>query len=547
MLENLYIKNFVLIDECSLDLKEGFSAFTGETGAGKSVLMDAIGLLCGERASSAQIRTGADKSFIEGTFTPDEALKRDFEELGFDDDVYTVTREFDRSGKNVCRLNHRVVNLSLLKETVGKYIDIHSQNERQYLLDPKYHLYLLDTYANDKNLLEIVKEVYEKYAEKKEAYDTLKNSVYSEEAAEFLKYRFREIDEANLKEGEEEELEERIKVLSSYEKIFNAVSGAVQLLDADEGPLSKLYDASKSLGSVRGIRELEELSDALDNQYYEVQDITERAKSYLSSMEMDEGELDRLNERVYKINALKRKYGPSFEDVLRKKEEFAEELRAMEHKDDVLSDYEKELKKLREAYDKAAGELSLKRKEAAAKLEKEIVRELKELQLKNARFEVHFDTSEPSSNGTDKVVFMISMNPGEPVRPLHKTASGGELSRLMLGLKTVFTSLWGSEVIVFDEIDAGVSGSVALSIGKKMRKISGKAQVFSVTHLAPVAAYAEYQYKVAKHVKNGETFTEIRLLNHEERLEELALINTGSVTPASYEAAKELWESVKDE
>ena len=545
MLENLYIKNFVLIDECSLDLKEGFSAFTGETGAGKSVMLDAIALLCGERASVSQIRTGTDKSFIEGTFAVSDDLKREFAELGFEDDLFVITREFDRSGKNVCRLNHRVVTLGLLRDTIGKYVDIHSQNERQYLLDPKHHLELLDTYAKDDEQKVKVKKAYREYAAKRDEYEILVNTTYSDEEADILKYRLNEIDDADLKPGEEEELEERIKVLSSYEKIYDAVSNAIRLLDEEEGVPARLHEASRTLSQVRGIEDLEKFSDAFDNLYYEAEDRLEQLKRYLSSMEMDETELDRLNTRLYKINALKRKYGRSVEAVLEKRDEYKKQLEAIEHKEDVLLDLEKQVNKAKELYEKEAAVLSGIRKKAAKGLEKDIIREVRELKLQNAVFEVSFENAAPSANGNDKVLFMISMNPGEPVKPLHKIASGGELSRLMLGLKTVFTSLWGSEVIIFDEIDAGVSGSAARSIGEKMRKISRFAQVFAVTHLSAVAAYADQHYKVEKETRNNETFTSIRVLNEEEKIDELAIMNTGSLTETSRKAAMELRESVK--
>ena len=545
MLENLYIKNFVLIDECSLDLKEGFSAFTGETGAGKSVMLDAIALLCGERASVSQIRTGTDKSFIEGTFAVSDDLKREFAELGFEDDLFVITREFDRSGKNVCRLNHRVVTLGLLRDTIGKYVDIHSQNERQYLLDPKHHLELLDTYAKDAEQKAKVKNAYREYAAKRDEYEILVNTTYSDEEADILKYRLNEIDDADLKPGEEEELEERIKVLSSFEKIYDAVTHAINLLDEDAGVTARLHEASRTLSQVRGIEDLEKFSDAFDNLYYEADDRLEQLKRYLSSMEMDETELDRLNTRLYKINALKRKYGRTVEAVLEKRDEYQKQLEAIEHKEDVLLDLEKQVNKAKELYEKEAAVLSGIRKKAAKGLEKDIIREVRELKLQNAVFEVSFVNTAPSANGNDKVLFMISMNPGEPVKPLHKVASGGELSRLMLGLKTVFTSLWGSEVIIFDEIDAGVSGSAARSIGEKMRKISRFAQVFAVTHLSAVAAYADQHYKVEKETRDNETFTSIRILNEEEKIDELAIMNTGSLTETSRKAAMELRESVK--
>ena len=546
MLESLYIKNYILISELNLDFKNGFSAFTGETGAGKSIFMDAIGLLCGDRANTADIRTSTDKALIEGCFSLNGSLKKELAELGYDDDKLIVTREFDREGKNTCRINHRTVSLALLKDTIAKYIDIHSQHEHQYLLNAKYHETLLDAYIRNDELVQKVKETYNQWYKQNKALEELKNLTFAPEQEEILNFKINEIDKAELKEGEDQELEEKIKVMSSYEKIYSRLSTAIDNFDNDQGVLNMLFNSIKELKGITESKEIEQETQKLDDLYYELSDLNDRLKEYQGSMEMDENELNDANERIYLINGLKRKYGTTISGILDKRKEYEEQLNVIKDKDVVLNKKAQELAISLANYQEYAKELTQLRKERSLELEKQIQQELGDLQLKNAQFKVDIQPkSQPSASGNDEINFLISLNPGEPLKPLQKVASGGELSRLMLGLKTIFTSLWGTQLIVFDEIDSGVSGSVALSIGKKMHDISVKAQVFAVTHLAPVAAMADYQYRVSKYSKDNETFTKIDLLNEKQRIEELAFINTGAVTSASKLAAKELLKGAK--
>lgn len=546
MLESLYIKNYILISELNLDFKNGFSAFTGETGAGKSIFMDAIGLLCGDRANTADIRTSADKAIVEGCFSVNGSLKKELAELGYDDDKLIVTREFDREGKNTCRINHRTVSLTLLKDTVAKYIDIHSQHEHQYLLNAKYHETLLDAYIQNDQLVQKVKDTYNQWYKQNKVLEELKNLTFAPEQEEILTYKINEIDKAELKEGEDLELEEKIKVMSSYEKIYSRLSTAIENFDDDQGVLNRLFNSIKELKGISESKEIEQETQKLDDLYYELSDLNDRLKEYQGSMEMDENELNNANERIYLINGLKRKYSSTIIGILEKRRDFEEQLNVIKDKDVVLNKKAEELALSLLKYQEYAQELTKLRTDKSLELEQQIQKELGDLQLKNAQFKVDIKPkSQPSASGNDEINFLISLNPGEPLKPLQKVASGGELSRLMLGLKTIFTSLWGTQLIIFDEIDSGVSGSVALSIGKKMHDISGKAQVFAVTHLAPVAAMADYQYRVSKYSKNNETFTSIDFLNEEQRIEELAFINTGTVTSASKLAAKELLKGAK--
>ena len=546
MLESLYIKNYILISELNLEFENGFSAFTGETGAGKSIFMDAIGLLCGDRANTADIRTSADKALIEGCFSVNGSLKKELADLGYDDDKLIVTREFDREGKNTCRINHRTVSLALLKYTVAKYIDIHSQHEHQYLLNAKYHETLLDAYIQNEELVQKVKEAYNQWYKLNKALEELKNLTFAPEQEEILNYKINEIDKAELKDGEDQELEEKIKVMSSYEKIYSRLSTAIENFDNDQGVLNRLFTSIKELKGISESKEIEQETQKLDDLYYELSDLNDRLKAYQGSMEMDENELNDANTRIYLINGLKRKYGTTISGILEKRREFEEQLNVIKDKDVVLNKKAQELELALAKYQEYAQELTLLRTKKSLELEQKIQNELGDLQLKNAQFKVNIEPkAQPSASGNDEINFLISLNPGEPLKPLQKVASGGELSRLMLGLKTIFTSLWGTQLIIFDEIDSGVSGSVALSIGKKMHDISKNAQVFAVTHLAPVAANADYQYRVSKNSKNNETFTSIDFLNEEQRIEELAFINTGAITNASKLSARELLKGAK--
>lgn len=546
MLESLYIKNYILISELNLEFENGFSAFTGETGAGKSIFMDAIGLLCGDRANTADIRTSADKALIEGCFSVNGSLKKELADLGYDDDKLIVTREFDREGKNTCRINHRTVSLALLKDTVAKYIDIHSQHEHQYLLNAKYHETLLDAYIQNEELVQKVKEAYNQWYKLNKALEELKNLTFAPEQEEILNYKINEIDKAELKDGEDQELEEKIKVMSSYEKIYSRLSTAIENFDNDQGVLNRLFTSIKELKGISESKEIEQETQKLDDLYYELSDLNDRLKAYQGSMEMDENELNDANTRIYLINGLKRKYGTTISGILEKRREFEEQLNVIKDKDVVLNKKAQELELALAKYQEYAQELTLLRTKKSLELEQKIQNELGDLQLKNAQFKVNIEPkAQPSASGNDEINFLISLNPGEPLKPLQKVASGGELSRLMLGLKTIFTSLWGTQLIIFDEIDSGVSGSVALSIGKKMHDISKNAQVFAVTHLAPVAANADYQYRVSKNSKNNETFTSIDFLNEEQRIEELAFINTGAITNASKLSARELLKGAK--
>ena len=540
MIQSLYIKNFILIDSLHLDFERGFSAFTGETGAGKSIAMDAIGLLCGDRVNSNMIRTGSDKAVIEGIFTITDTMRVKLEDAGFEDDECIVTREFDVNGKSICRINHRTVTASMLKDIIGSVVDIHSQHDHQYLLNQKFHLSLLDSFCNEIDLKNELASQYKEYAKLQKEYDTLQETKYSEQHQEFLQFQIQEIEQANLVINEDKELEEKIKIASNAEKILNKVQTAISLFDHDHGILTQLYDATHQLRSLQDIEQISKIHDDMDSCYYTLSDLQEQLQDYLDQLNIDERELNSWNERIFQINKLKRKYGHSIEDILENLANMQEEMDQMVHREEVLEKKKKEVDVAFTKYLQLANKMHGIRVQKSNELQQQITMQLRDLMLPYANFAVQMNECNPNKHGMDDVCFLISMNPGEPLQPLHKVASGGELSRLMLGLKTIFTSLQGVELVIFDEIDSGVSGAVATSIGQKMLEISKKSQVFAVTHLAQVAACANQQYSVSKKQTEESTTSSIRLLDEESRIQQLALIASGSLTDASIQAAKEL-------
>lgn len=546
MIQNLYIKNFILIDTLSLDFRSGFSAFTGETGAGKSIIMDAIGLLCGDRANASMVRTGQEKATIEGTFRINTAIEQKLKEAGLEsEDVFIVTREFDRNGKSTCRVNHRIVTLSFLKELLQNQIDIHSQHDHQYLLNPKFHLSLLDSYCHENDLLQAVKTQYRIYDTLKKEYTRLNETTYSEAQEDILRFQIQEIEQANIEIGEDEQLEEKIKIASSFEKIFSKIQAAISLLEHEHGINTQLYDAIHQLKQIHESEEVIQIQEEMSSCYYTLNDLQDRLQAYIDDLNVDEHQLNQWNERMYLLNKLKRKYGPKLEDVFHQYQTMQDELNQMAHRVEILEKKEKEVAQAYEKYEDLAQKMHAIRIKKAEFLQQQIQQQLQDLQLPHAKFEVNISTCSANKYGMDDVCFMISMNPGEPLRPLHKVASGGELSRLMLGLKTIFTHLQGVELVIFDEIDSGVSGSVASSIGQKMRQIAQDSQVFAVTHLSQVAACSHQHYSVKKTQTNESTVTTIHLLSQEERIEEMATISSGSITQASIQAAKELLERVQ--
>lgn len=547
MLTQIYVKNFVLIDAVRLDFDSRMSVFTGETGAGKSLLIDAIGLLCGQRASAGYVKKGADRALIEGVFSlrQSSAARAILEEQGFDidEDELIISREINAEGKSNIRVNQRAVTAAFLRELTPHLIDIHSQHDNQYLLQSKYHLRLLDSYCADDALLQEVRTAYRAYHGLQEKMQKTLAEELNEEDLDDLTEQLNEIDAAKLRGDEPAELEERIHVMNRAETVQKQLLEALDLLDGDHGSNPALYRAVRTLENASDLDSVAAHAKALSDAYYEIEEHISALRTLLDHMEYDAQALDDMQERLFLYHKLYRRYGGTYEAVMAHRAECEARIDRILHRQEYLDRLQQQLDEAEEAYEKAAGRLHALRTEMAERLEKQVMEQLQDLMLEHARFRIAITPARPSSSGSDAVEFQVAMNREQSFTPLSKSASGGELSRLMLGLKCVFTRLQGIETVIFDEIDTGVSGRVALAIGRKMQQLAEDTQVLCVTHLAQVAACGDQQLLVEKQDDGSVTSTSIHILDREARIRQLALIASGSVSSASLQAAGELLES----
>jgi DNA repair protein RecN (Recombination protein N) len=544
LIRQITVKNFVLIDEISIDLSLGMSVFTGETGAGKSLLIDAIGLLCGDRASNQFIRKSANSAFIEGVFEIDPLSKAGLlcEEYDVDtSDVIIISREIFADGKSASKINHRLTPLSVVKELTSAIIDIHSQHDSQYLLNDKYHLSLLDEFIGDNALFTVVKEKFNAWNALVAEVNEKSSNEYNVDDLDFLNFQIREIETFNPSQEDFDALEQKQRQLMAFEKISKLANSSLNLLDESEGVKEKLFESFRSLSACVEDDVLIRIGTQLESLYYQIEDITEELSHHLSSLEFSEDDLNSIQQRLFDYGKLKRKYGNAIDLINKRKEEFVQRVYTIENRQDVLESLIKRRDAAFVQYQQAASDLSTLRKSQASQLQAEILRHLKDLQLENTRFVIEISDSRPSVNGNDKVVFVISTNPGEPLRPLSKVASGGELSRIMLGLKAIFTRLQGISTIIFDEIDTGVSGMIATKIGQKMHSLSKDAQILTVTHLAQVAACGDEHYLVSKQANEESTSTFIEVLDEQKRIEQMAVISSGTTSEKAITAARELY------
>lgn len=540
MLEHLYIQNFILIDQLELDFPVGFSAITGETGAGKSIFLDALSLLQGQKASSSMV--SKDKAIIEGSFSLEgnSSVSSFLKENGFDvEDSFTVTREILSSGKSTARVNRRIVPLSFLHTLLENQLDIHGQKDSAYLLQKMNHIYLLDKYGHFYHQKEEIKEAYENYKKVLEEKENFLNTQLKEEELDFYQFQLHELEEAHLKKGEEEELKDLEKQAKEAKKSAQDYLSLFAYYDAEVS--DSLYQTIKMTDRLKGVEEnLARIHEAYEN----LVDGLESIRDQLNPDFLNEDEINQVEERLFLIQRLKRKYGPRLEDVIHYQQDLSKKLAHYGEQEFYLKKINEKIAISFEIYSKKAQELSKKRQLAAKSLEKEVLQQLKDLELPAAQFKVLFRSIEGNLSGIDDVEFFVSMNKGEKLAPLTKVASGGELSRFMLALKVIFTKLQGIQTIVFDEIDTGVSGHVATAIGEKMALLAKDCQVFSVTHLAQVASLANHQFLVSKSVDHTHTQTKVHLLSQEERASELAYLFSGNRSEKAIEAAKELLEHV---
>lgn len=542
MLKEIYVKNFVLMDEVLLPFDADFSVFTGETGAGKSLLIDAIALLCGARSKEGLVKYGKDKAILEAVVDCTNhpiAIQLENDGYEIEEGTFHVTREIMADGKSTARINRRAVSISYLREIMNQLIDIHCQHDSQYLLNKNSHLHLLDEYMHEYSQAEKVMKLWKAYDELVKQKEKLLNEDLNEDDLDYLKFQVNEIEACDVDEIKEREAIDEEKKMASFEKLSAHINSALELLDGHNGTMETLYSAVHELEGF-DFSEITQAHDTLYDCYYQVMDVKEKLSDYQNSMEFDEERFNEIQIYLFQLNKLKRKYGSSVKMILEKKEEMVKRIEWIENSQQILDQLDHDIQTAYQKYVKEAQILSEKRRKSALKLEKQILQELKDLYLEHARFKVDFTSFEGNQRGIDKVEFLISMNPGEKLRPLADVASGGELSRLMLGLKTIFSYLSLKQTVIFDEIDTGVSGKVALAIGKKMHQIASTSQVFSITHLAAVAACADHHFVVEKKQSKDSTHTNIRELDENQRLEEMALIASNSVSEHALNAAREL-------
>ncbi len=539
MIEQLSVKDYVLFKSCIIDFTDGMSVITGETGAGKSLLIDAIGYLSGNRIKSNVIRNGKDKAVLSMVLTANDRVNAILEENGFEvDDQVIISRTILNNNKSTVRINQQITTLSFVRKIVNLLVDIHSQMDTYRLMDTSVQMELLDSYAKTMDLKASVKEAYVKYSNVLHELETLKNEEFSDAELEFLTTQLDEIENANIQEDELDALNDQIHEATSWYKNSEDLSSCLYEIDKENGALDSLYTLYKQASKSPILNDYEE---SFKNLYYSLQGVDEELKHMRDTHSNDSLDLDSLQSRQYLIKKLYRKYGGSYTSLMESKKSITDKIDRIIHRQDVFDKLEKEKEESFTAYMKLANALSLKRKEVFSQLESKVMEHCKDLMLENARFMISCMEKKPSSNGIDDIEFLVSMNPGQDFSSLSASASGGELSRLMLALKVVFQASNGIETIIFDEIDTGVSGKVALAMGAKMKALSKNYQVLCITHLASVAVYANTHYLVNKKVSASETITNVQELDQDKTIQELAVMTSGEASQKAKESMQDLW------
>ena len=547
MLELLHIENIAIIEAADIEFAPGFNALTGETGAGKSIVIDSLSAVLGQRTSRELIRTGADKAFVSAAFSG--MAPELTEELGIQpeaDGTLLLQREIQTDGKNVCRVNGRPVTVGQLRALGAQLLNIHGQHDGQQLLDEEQHIVYLDSFGRVESLAITYAEKYKDFTDIRRQIGALQmDEAEKARRVDTLQYQIEELRRAKLKSGEEEELTARRGMLRNAEKFLDAVAGADYALNGDDsggGALSALRQAQDALGGVRYLDDaFGQLYERLGEAYSEVYDIAATVEDKRGELDVSPGELDRVESRMDLLYRLKKKYGATVEDMLDYQARCEAELAQIEDAGDTLVRLEQALSKAETRARQAAQALSDARKAAADRLTAQILTELQQLDMGKIRFAVDFAEKPLDSDGMDTVRFLMSANVGEELRPIHKIASGGELARIMLAMKNVLSEQDHVGTMVFDEVDTGVSGRAAQKVAEKMARISRRKQVLCVTHLPQLAAMADTHFSVEKGERGGRTYTEVRRLDREQRRRELARLTGGShVSQTMLDGAEEL-------
>ena len=537
MITNLHIKNIGIIDDIEIDLGKALNVLTGETGAGKSLIIGSLNIISGGRFSKEMIRKGETNSFVE------VALYEPENENAIDGTII-ISREINVNGKNMCKINGRMVTVNELKEFMRKIIEIHGQNDSQNLLDNKEHLKYLDNFIGKdiKRLKEKYKEQYVRYLEiKKELKENYGDEKERQRKLDLLKYQFQEIEEAGLVDGEEEELSNKQKLIVNAEKIAKTLQEID--LAIGENAIDIISNSIRNLEKIESFdSKYQETANNLKSAYYELQEVSRDITNYKDEADFDENEQKQIEERLDLIFSLKRKYGNSIKEILEYKEEVEKEIYRIDNLEEYTNNLKEEQKDVTKKLDNLAEEIHKLREKKAIELSKEINKNLQDLEMKNAVVNIHTDYIEEEyyENGKDKVVFFIKTNVGEDEKELSKIASGGEMSRIMLAIKTVLAKTDNTSVLIFDEIDTGISGKAANAVAEKLSKIAEKHQVLCISHLPNIAAVADYHYFISKNIVNDRTATSIKQLSEKEKISEIARISSGEINEISLKYAEKL-------
>ena len=545
MISTINIKNIGIIDDLSINLENGFNVLTGETGAGKTLIIDSLGIICGNRFSKEMIRKGEDYSYIEVCIYMPESKN------SVDGNII-VSREIYSNGRNFCKINGRLVTVNELKEFMKNIIDIHGQNDNQIILDKSSHIGYLDSFAGAEieSIKKEYRELYNKYNEiKQEIKNNYGDEKEKQRKLDLLKYQFEEIEAAKLKVGEDEKLEEKRKLILNSEKITENLKIVDEALAIQT--IDNINVAIKSLEKIENLDNIygNKLSE-LKSIYYDIQELSRDITSLNEEIYFDDEERNEIEERLDLIFSLKRKYGNNIQEILNYKDNLEKEIYEIENVDELNNKLKKELTEIESKMQKISMKMNEIRNKKAKILSEKINLELKDLEMQNAKFNANVrisENNEYNKNGLDQVEFLISTNIGEEEKPLIKIASGGEMSRIMLAIKSVLADVDKVPVLVFDEIDTGISGKAAKTVSEKMRNIAKNHQILVITHLASIAAKADYNYYISKIVEKSKTKTVIKQLNEDETINEIARISSGELTKIAIEHAKELrsWKKIE--
>ena len=554
MLSELSITNFAIIESLSISFEKGLTVLTGETGAGKSIIIDAIHLLVGGRGSSDFVRHGEERAEIEGLFLLENAstVYDKAQELGIkiEDDMVVLRREITKSGKSVCRINGKLVTIAILREMGGSLVDIHGQHEHQELMDETKHLSLLDQFGS-KQITKSLSEYEQIYAKYEQAIRKLKslndNEQQMAQRVDLYQFQLNEIVQAQLQLDEDEKLMDEKKQLSNFERIFESVQTSYNALKDEQKGLDWI---GLVMGEMENAAELnpeyKDMAEAVSNSYYMLEEVAGSLRSQLDNLEYDPQRINEIEARLNEINGLKRKYGQTISGILEYGAKIEEELETLLNKETHIDQLKKEISSLKKDLIIEGNELTSLRKKLAGDLTDAIHNELKQLYMQKTVFEVKINSGETfiSKSGMDEIEFYLSTNPGEPLKPLSKIASGGELSRIMLALKSIFSKHQEITSIIFDEVDTGVSGRVAQAIAEKIHKVSTDSQVLCISHLPQVAAMADTHLYIEKETQDGRTKTKVKDLDHEGKIKEIGRMISGvEITDITKKHAQELLET----